>query len=411
VSTDDAALESFRQELRGWLDAHCPASLRSAQDGGKRPEPTPEERKAWLDACASRGYTVPAWPREYGGGGLSKQEVRILHEEVARIGSHVAPVSFFGTAMLGPVLLEFANEAQKQEHLPKIARGEIHWCQGYSEPGAGSDLAGLQTRAALDGDHYVINGSKIWTTGANLADWMFCLVRTDPNIPKHDGISFILFDLRSPGVTISPIRLISGESDFCQVFFEDVRAEARNLVGPLNGGWTIAKRLLQHERQMLSGGMPGGAPAATATGKKKTAPKALPAPTSALAESARPYLGESDGALAEPSLRDRIAQYELDALCFGLTLRRSGEEAKAGQGVGAATSMFKLYASELNKRRGEIAMAVRGANALGWEGCGFSPGELLETRGWLRSKGNSIEGGTSEIQLNVIAKRVLGLPD
>jgi alkylation response protein AidB-like acyl-CoA dehydrogenase len=239
---------------------------------------------------------------------------------------------------------------------------------------------------------------------------MFCLVRTDPDAPKHDGISFILFDLRTPGVTISPIRLISGESDFCQVFFEDVRAEAKNLVGPLNGGWTIAKRLLQHERQMLSGGMPGGAPAGG--GAKKSAKKAAaPAPRSALAEDARKYLGDADGALGDAILRDRIAQYELDMLCFGLTLRRSAEEARAGQGAGAATSMFKLYASEANKRRAEIQMAVRGASALGWEGPGFDANELLETRGWLRSKGNSIEGGTSEVQLNVIAKRVLGLPD
>jgi alkylation response protein AidB-like acyl-CoA dehydrogenase len=234
-------------------------------------------------------------------------------------------------------------------------------------------------------------------------------VRTDPDVPKHDGISFILFDLKSPGVTISPIKLISGESDFCQVFFENVRAKAENLVGPRNGGWTIAKRLLQHERQMLSGGMPGGAPMAA---PKKSGTKAeAPAPSSALAESARGYLGDVEGILAEPVLRDRIAQYELDSLCFRLTLKRSGEEAKAGQGAGAASSMFKLYASEMNKRRGEIQMAVRGAAALGWEGSGFSADELMETRGWLRSKGNSIEGGTSEIQRNVIAKRVLGLPD
>ena len=406
MSTDDAALEAFRQDVRAWLPEVCPASLRPGAQGA----PSAEDRTAWLDAFAKRGFTTPTWPKEYGGGGLSKHEVRVLNEEVTRFGVFPPGVSFFGTAMLGPVLLEFGNEEQKKEHLPRITSGEIDWCQGYSEPGAGSDLAGLQTRAVRDGDHYVINGSKIWTTGANHADWMFCLVRTDPDAPKHDGISFILFDLHQPGVTISPIQLISGESDFCQVFFEDAKALAKNLVGPLNGGWTIAKRLLQHERQMLSGGMPGGGPAPGA--KKKSGKKGeVPAPTSHLAESARDYLGERDGALAEPVLRDRIAQYELDNLCFGLTLKRSGEEAKAGQGAGAATSMFKYYASEMNKRRGEIVMAGRGAAALGWEGAGFSPNELLETRGWLRSKGNSIEGGTSEVQKNVIAKRVLGLPD
>ena len=402
MNSDDATLDAFRQDVRSWLDEVCPANLRP----GSATRPSADDRKAWLDAFAARGYTTPTWPKEYGGGGLSKQEVKVLNEEVTRLGVFPPGVSFFGTAMLGPVLLEFGNEEQKQDHLPKITNGEINWCQGYSEPGAGSDLAGLQTRAVLEGDHYIINGSKIWTTGANHADWMFCLVRTDPDAPKHDGISFVLFDLRQPGITISPIQLISGESDFCQVFFEDAKAKKENLVGPLNGGWTIAKRLLQHERQMLSGGMPGGAPAAAP--KKK---KAVPAPTSALAESARDYLGDEGGRLAEASLRDRIAQYELDSLCFGLTLKRSGEEAKAGQGPGPATSMFKYYASEMNKRRGEIQMAVRGAAGLGWEGEGFTPNQLMETRGWLRSKGNSIEGGTSEVQKNVIAKRVLGLPD
>ncbi len=403
-------LESFRNEVREWIEAECPDTLRL---GKSDQAPSEEDRKHWLDACAARGYTTPTWPKEYGGGGLSKQEAQVLQEEAFKAQTMIAPVSFFGTVMLGPVLLEFGNEAQKKDHLAKISSGEIQWCQGYSEPGAGSDLAGLQTRAVLDGDHYIVNGSKIWTTMANHADWIFCLVRTDTDAPKHDGISFLLFDLHQPGVTISPLKLISGESDFCQVFFENAKAKKENLVGPLNGGWTIAKRLLQHERQMLSGALPGGAPAGGASQKKKRKKKTeIPAPTSALAEGAREYIGDNqDGTLAESSLRDRIAQWELDSLCFGLTLARAGAEAKAAQGPSPASSMFKLYASELNKRRGEIQMAVRGAAALGWEGDGFSENELAETRGWLRSKGNSIEGGTSEVQLNVIAKRVLGLPD
>ena len=395
----DASLDEFRSELTGWLEKNCPESLRP---GAKATE---EDRAAWQQAYTGRGYTTPTWPREYGGGGLSKAEAQVLTQEVARFASWVPVASFFGTSMLGPVLFEFGNEEQKKEHLPKITRCEIQWCQGYSEPGAGSDLASLQTRAVRDGDQYTINGTKIWTTGANRADWIFCLTRTDTEAPKHDGISFILFDLHQPGVTISPIPLISGASEFCQVFFEDVKAEARNLVGELNGGWTIAKRLLQHERAMLSGGAgTGGRRARTQKGPE-------PAPTSALAESARPHLGEEEGRLANYGMRDRIAQHEMDSLCFGLTLKRSGEQAKAGQGPGAASSMFKLYASEMNKRRAEILMSVRGADALGWSGDGFSPMDIAETRGWLRSKGNSIEGGTSEVQLNVIAKRVLGLPD
>ncbi len=403
------SIDAFRRELRTFLDENCPAALRNPAKDGSKPEPTPDDYRTWKDRMAARGYTTPEWPKEYGGGGLSKGELAVLREEAERIGSYVPAVSFFGASMLGPVLLEFANEEQKREHLPKITRGEIEWCQGYSEPGAGSDLAGLQTRAVRDGDHYIINGSKIWTTNAHQSDWMFCLVRTDPKAPKHDGISFILFDLRVPGVTISPIQLISGQSDFCQVFFEDVRAEARNLVGPLNGGWTIAKRLLQHERQLLSSYMPGVGDAAP---KPSTAPKTQPKqPRSGLAELARPYVGEKDGCLADPALRDRIAQWELDALCFGLSLKRSGDAAKAGQDVGATTSMFKLYMSEMNKRRAEITISALGTQGLGWSGDGFNPTEIANTRGWLRSKGNSIEGGTSEVQRNVIAKRVLGLPD
>ena len=399
----EEALDDFRAELESWFEANCPESLRPGN------ESTEADRDAWKQAYIDRGFTTPTWPREYGGGGLSKLEDRILQQVKAQFTTWSPIPSFFGTTMLGPVLLEYGNEEQKKEHLSKIASCEIQWCQGYSEPGAGSDLASLQTRAVDAGDHYVINGSKIWTTQAHVADWIFCLTRTDPDVPKHDGISFILFDLRQPGVTISPIQLISGASEFCQVFFEDVRAEKRNLVGQLNGGWTIAKRLLQHERSMLSGGMgTGGVPAGPR--KKKKAPP--PAPKSFLAEALRKHLGEDgDGCLGDATLRDRIAQWELDSLCFGLSLQRSGQQAKAGQGPGPATSMFKLYASEMNKRRNEISMSARGIDGLGWEGEGFTPADIVETRGWLRSKGNSIEGGTSEVQLNVIAKRVLGLPD
>jgi len=405
-------LEAFREELRSWIATHCPASLRAATSGETSPPATEEDREAWLRAMAGRGYTTPEWPKEYGSAGLSKDEALVLGEELARDGTYSPAVCFFGTAMLGPVLLEFGNEEQRKDHMPKITNGEIRWCQGYSEPGSGSDLASLQTRAELVGDHYVVNGSKIWTTGADNADWIFCLVRTDPKAPKHDGISFLLFDIRVPGVTISPIQLISGNSDFCQVFFENVKADPKNQVGKLNGGWTIAKRLLQHERQMLSGGVLGSLGTGETPGpKKKKKQKDKQQPQSALAESAKPYLGEEDGRLTDPFLRDRIAQYELDALCFGLTMKRSGEAAKAGNGPGAATSMFKLYASELNKQRTELQMSIRGASGLGWDGEGFTPTEIMETRGWLRSKGNSIEGGTSEVQLNVIAKRVLGLPD
>jgi len=410
-------LEQFRSEVRTWLDENCPPTRRRLREGESMPAwGSPEfdaQIEGWKNDVCARGWSAPSWPKEYGGAGLSPEEAKVLGQEMARIRA-VPPIGGFGMYLLGPVLIEFANDDQKRRFLPDIANGRINWCQGYSEPGAGSDLAGLQTRAVLDGDEYVLNGSKIWTTSAHLADWMFCLVRTDPDAPKHDGISFILFDMKSPGVTVSPIKLISGQSDFCQIFFDNVRAKAENLVGTKNAGWTIAKRLLQFERSGLSGMMGGGAPpgsGAKGKGKKGKAKRRVPN-FHASADAAAPYIGrDSEGRLADHTLRERVVQLEMDNLCFGLTMKRSGEAAKAGHNPGHTVSMSKYYASEANKRRQELMVSVMGTQGLGWEGEGFSDAELAQTRGWLRSKGNSIEGGTSEIQLNVIAKRVLGLPD
>ncbi|MDP1628897.1 acyl-CoA dehydrogenase family protein [Parvibaculum sp.] len=395
------ALEKFREETRAWLEENCPASMRTPMPeeetpwGGRNAKWPNPDSKVWLDRMASRGWTAPTWPKEYGGGGLSKEENLVLHQEMRRIKAR-APLSSFGIWMLGPALLEFANEEQKKEHLPKIVRGEIRWCQGYSEPGAGSDLAGLQTKCEDKGDHYLVNGQKIWTSYADKADWIFCLVRTDPT-KKHDGISFLLFDMMSPGVEARPISMISGASPFCETFFTDVKVPKKNLVGELNKGWTIAKRLLQHEREMISGMGLGGAGSGAGLG--------------GLEQVAKEYYGEANGRIASPSLRDHITRQKMDGKAFALTLQRSAEEAKAGQGPGAATSIFKYYGTELNKRRFELLLEVMGTKALGWEGEGFSEDEIAVTRSWLRSKGNSIEGGTSEVQLNVVSKRVLGLPD
>ncbi len=389
-------LDQFRQETRAWLEENCPPSMRkparSFDDiywGGRNPDTSNPEQKLWCDRMAEKGWTVPEWPVEYGGGGLNKEEARVLAQEMAAIGARPALMSF-GISMLGPALLEFASEEQKLEHLPKIARGEIRWCQGYSEPNAGSDLASLATRAEDRGDHYLINGQKIWTSYADKADWIFCLVRTDNSGSKHEGISFVLFDMDQPGVTVKPIKLISGSSPFCETFFDDARADKRNLVGEEGKGWTIAKYLLTHERGMISGF--GSAP-------KKS-----------VGEMAVESFGTDDsGRLANPVLRQNIAQYQLDSMAFAATMARVGDEAKAGQGLGAASSIFKYYGTELNKRRNELNIAVGGEAALGWEGEVYRDG--LVCRDWLRSKGNSIEGGTSEVQLNIIAKRVLGLPD
>jgi alkylation response protein AidB-like acyl-CoA dehydrogenase len=389
-------LDQFRQATRAWLEENCPQSMREPTkgfedfyNGGRNPEIDHPDQKLWCDRMAERGWTVPHWPKEYGGGGLGKEEVKVLRQEMARINART-PLDSFGISMLGPALLQFGTEEQKLEHLPKIARGEIRWCQGYSEPNAGSDLASLATKAEDKGDHYLINGQKIWTSYADKADWIFCLVRTDNSGSKHEGISFVLFDMASPGVTTRPIKLISGSSPFCETFFDNVKAYKTNLIGEEGKGWAIAKYLLTHEREMIS---------AFGSAAKKS-----------VGQMAVETMGtDASGRLANGVLRQNIAQYQLDTLAFAATMTRVGDEARAGQGLGAASSIFKYYGTELNKRRNELNLAALGEQALGWEGEAYRDGQV--SRDWLRSKGNSIEGGTSEIQLNIIAKRVLGLPD
>jgi alkylation response protein AidB-like acyl-CoA dehydrogenase len=345
---------------------------------------------------AEKGWTAPTWPVAYGGGGLSPEEAKVIEQELAR-GRYRPPLSSFGLWMLGPVLLEYANEAQKLEHLPRIVRGEARWCQGYSEPGAGSDLASLQTRCEDKGDHWLINGQKIWTSYANKADWCFCLVRTETS-RKHEGISFVLIDMTSPGVETRPIQLISGESPFCETFFTDVKIPKGNLVGQVNGGWQIAKRLLQYERQNISGGFgPGEGASGT---------------SSDLGVIARNYIGTDEtGAVADADLRSRITRNKMDFDCFYKTLNRIAAESKASNGPSAATSIIKYSVAAFAQERSELIVEMMGSQGLGWSGDDYAPQEIGAVRGWLRAKANSIEGGSSEVNLNVISKRVLGLPD
>ncbi len=391
-------LDTFRHETREWLEANCPAGVRDSSQqmgvwGGRRATFPNDDARTWLERMVEKGWTVPTWSKEYGGAGLSEDEANILTQEMQRIEAN-APLFSFGMAMLAPALMEFASEEQKLEFLPPIARGEIRWCQGYSEPGAGSDLASLRTRAVRDGDHYVVNGSKIWTSDADVSDWIFALVRTDPDVPKHEGISFLLIDMETPGVSISPIELISGASPFCETFFDDVRVPAANRIGEENKGWNIAKRLLQHERAMLSQGGRVRGP------MRKS-----------LVEVARDVMRAPEGPLPEAALREELVQFEMDRLCYGATFQRSADAAKAGRGPGPETSMFKLYLSEMNQRGSDLRQRIVGADGLGWEGEGFSKEELQITREWLYGRAGTILGGTSEIQMNIIAKRVLGLPD
>ena len=391
-----ADIDTFRARTRAWLEANCPAEMRKPMTGeddvcwgGRNASFASVAQRQWLQRMAARGWTVPTWPRDYGGGGLDAAQARALAQELRALGCR-PPLYSFGIWMLGPALLKFGTEAQKREHLPKIARGEIRWCQGYSEPNAGSDLASLQTRADDHGDHYVVNGQKVWTSYADQADWIFCLVRTDGAAKKHTGISFVLFDMATPGVTTRPILLISGKSPFCETYFDDVRVEKANLVGTPGGGWDVAKYLLTHEREMIGGigerglGRPLGQVAASLVGN------------------------DAQGRLADPLLRAQIAEFEVDEAAFKLTLERFGDLSKARQSNPAFSSALKYYGAELNKRRHELLIAAGGSDALEWESARSAHGQAART--WLRTKGNSIEGGTSEVQLNVIAKRILELP-
>ncbi|MEZ5999268.1 acyl-CoA dehydrogenase family protein [Hyphomonas sp.] len=394
-------LETFRAEARSWLEENCPPSMRTPMKddeivwGGKREKFKNPESKVWLERMASKGWTAPQWPKKYGGGGLSPAEARVLQQEMGRIKAR-QPLFSFGLWMFGPALLEFGNEEQKQRFIPDIIHGRTRWCQGYSEPGAGSDLADLQTRCEDKGDHYLINGQKVWTSYADKADWIFCLVRTDTSV-KHEGISFILFDMESPGVEARPILLISGESPFCETFFSDVKVPKDQLVGEVNGGWQIAKRLLQFERSSISAGGFGGTGGSGIMGPE---------------DYAKQHIGtDSDGRLLDGDLRGRITDHKMYAKAFSLTVQRQAEQAKAGQAVSHTASILKYGAAKMNQDRHELLVEALGSEGLGWEGEGFDPTAKKVTRQWLRSKGNSIEGGTSEINLNVVSKRVLGLKD
>mgnify|MGYP003110103165 CR=1 FL=1 len=387
-------LETFKLEARSWLEENCPKEMRKPMKteddacwGGRHWTFQSEAQQIWLERMVAKGWTTPTWPKEYGGAGLSRAEEAVLRKEMARIGARI-PLSSFGIWMLGPALLKFGNEAQKKEHLPKIARGEIRWCQGYSEPNAGSDLASLATKAEDKGDHYLVNGQKVWTSYADKSDWIFCLVRTDNSGRKHDGISFLLFDMESEGVDARPISLISGKSAFCETFFEDVKVPKDQLVGEVGKGWSIAKYLLTHEREMIGG-----------SGEGVTRP---------LHEIAAASIGLENGKLADAMLRTKLAEAEIDEWAFKLTMQRKLSEAKAGASLGADSSMLKYYGTELNKRRFELMMDAAGYDGLEWEGERSEGGKL--PRDWLRTKANSIEGGTSEVQLNIISKHILQLP-
>ncbi|HEX5377086.1 MAG TPA: acyl-CoA dehydrogenase family protein [Phenylobacterium sp.] len=389
-------LDAFRAEVRAWLAENFPPSLKGRSDiaNAEAPVPVEGDYKVWKERMGAKGWGVPTWPTQYGGGGLSAAQTRVLRDEMAKAGAW-NPIGGMGVMMFGPTLLEYGTEEQKQRHIPPIVRGELRWCQGYSEPGAGSDLASLQTKAEDKGDHFLVNGSKIWTSGAQYADWCFCLTRTDPT-KKHEGISFLLIDMKTPGVEPRPILLISGSSPFCETFFTDVKVPKENLVGPLNGGWTVGKRLLQHERNGLSGG---------GDGRPRHDPKVV-------RETAKKYIGvDETGRLADSDFRTRLVQHEMDARAYALTIQRVALEGKSANGPSAATSIMKNANSRIGTDHCELMVEAMGQRGLGWDGDDFTPEERAAQRAYLRIKSSTIAGGSYEVQNNIISKRILGLPD
>jgi len=396
MADDTTELSKFRNDIADWIINNCPETLRnrplgegSIVWGGRNWSFDNDDQRVWMENAITKGMTAPRWPTAYGGAGLNRAQEKIFREEMTRLKAP-SPLESFGLWMLGPALLAFGTEEQKLHFLPQITSGQIRWCQGYSEPGAGSDLASVQTRAEDMGDHWLINGQKIWTSYADKADWIFALVRTDREAPKHKGISFVLIDMTTPGVSTKPIQLISGKSPFCETFFDNVKVPKSygdgipSQVGEINRGWDVAKHLLTHEREMISGGAQG------LLGGRSTGE----------------FLSSLDtDVLSDPVISAQAMELEVDSLAFGMTLDRYKDQAESGRGVGNASAMLKYYGTEMNKRRYELLMSASGSEGVEWDG---PHGSLAPE--WLRTKANSIEGGTSEVMLDIISKRVLELP-
>jgi acyl-CoA dehydrogenase len=391
--------DTFRTEARAWLETHCPPSQRQPivreeqiWAGSKATFPS-EEARLWFEAMRDRGWTAPTWPTEYGGGGLDAEQARILEQEMARLNCR-PPLYDMGLWMLGPALLTYGTPEQKASHIPRIVRGEVRWAQGYSEPGAGSDLASLTTRAEDRGDHFVVSGTKIWTTRADVADWIFCLVRTDQAAPKREGISFLLIDMGSAGVSTRPIPLISGESEFCQTFFDEVQVPKDNLVGTLNGGWLVAKELLKHERKLMA--------------TMEAITEKVDVGLVDLAKSRLPMTAE--GKIADGELRARIAEHLMQADALADLNEMIYRGMRASQLDPALPLTLKYIGTTEQQRKDELMLEILGADGLDMESR-ESPELARMVRNWAYNKAHTIAGGTSEIQLNIIARRGLGLPE
>jgi len=377
-SPDEAA---FRTEVRAWVEANLPATLR-----GRTNRPPPAELMPWYRALSRKGWIAPHWPKEYGGMGATLNQQIIMTEELARVGAPQMPAQ--GLNHIGPILIEFGTDAQKAKHLPPIIDGSVIWAQGYSEPGAGSDLASLATRATLEGDHFVVQGQKIWTTWGHHSDWMFALVRTDPQAqPRHAGISFLLLDLHSPGIRIRPIRTIAGDDEFSEVFFDNVIVPAENLVGKLNDGWRIANALLGHERL----GTSNPQYALIALDRIKT-------------------MARATGVMADPAFRDRLAAASINVTALAALFSHAVELTNRRQSLGPDSSIIKIAGSELLQQLNDLMIEAAGSDAVMENPIPTDFGTVDVSTSFLQVRRATIYGGSSEIQRNIVARRVLNLP-
>lgn len=391
------SLDNFRQETRQWLEDNCPESMRTPIPeghlvwGGSKVEFVHSDQELWFNAMRDKGWFCPDWPEEYGGAGLDPAHQKVLEQELKRLRCRPAQINL-GIWMLGPVLLKYGTAEQKARFLPPMARGEVRWCQGFSEPNAGSDLASLKTFAEDKGDHYEVNGAKIWTSYGDKSDMMYGVFRTDKSV-KHAGISLLVLDMQSPGITVRPIDLIAGKSNFCEVFFDKVKVPKENLIGKVNEGWTLAKQLLQYERISMS----------------KFGEFTLPNHFSLL-PAIKTFIEQRSSSI-EAALPQQAIAAMMDEAAFNHTAQRMKDEMIARQPNPGLMSIMKLVHTEQEKRKFELLLDLLGVDALGQSGAPFAEAQLGLTTSWLNSFTTTIAGGSSEIQLNLIAKRTLQLPD
>ena len=390
--------EEFRLETRTWLQTNCPEGAKGPGQTAWGSSKIVLERDValWLERMSERGWTVPTWPKEYGGADLENDLYPILIQELMAIGART-PLTGRGVNYIGPTILELGTDEQKEKWLPGISRGEGGWAMGYSEPGAGSDLASLSTRAEKAGDEYLINGRKTWTSDAMDCDYIFVLARTSDDKPKHQGISLVLVDMDQPGVEVHPIRLLSGASPFNETVFNNAIADSADVIGGVDNGWSAGKRLLQFERSTHAGINTSGS-----QGGRNTRDDTK--------EIVLKYSPIESGRLADSATRARLLEFQMKKAAQSLTQKRTIEETRA-RAPGFTSSAVKLSNALIEQERDEMIVQVMGSLGIGWSGETFSDQEIDATRTWLKQKSLTIAGGTKEIQLNIIAKRVLGLPD